>query len=142
MTPTATISRAVGPVPATSDAYRPGVCNIGPAEIAKRRRAGHMGLIATIVLFVVLVAIDAPPLARLLLIIPAAVGASGYLQAHLRFCAGFGALGVRNFGPLGRTEQVEGPEARARDRARAYRIGGASVAIGVAVGLVAFLLPI
>ena len=23
--------------------YRPGVCNIGPAEIARRRRSGHVG---------------------------------------------------------------------------------------------------
>jgi hypothetical protein len=25
--------------------YRPGVCNIGAAEIARRRRAGHVGLL-------------------------------------------------------------------------------------------------
>jgi hypothetical protein len=29
--------------------YRPGACNIGPAEIARRRRAGHVGLLATAV---------------------------------------------------------------------------------------------
>jgi hypothetical protein len=28
-------------------ASRPGVGNIGPEEVARRRRAGHMGLIAT-----------------------------------------------------------------------------------------------
>jgi hypothetical protein len=28
--------------------YRPGVCNIGPAEIARRRRAGHVGLLVTV----------------------------------------------------------------------------------------------
>ena len=32
---------------ASTDAeYEPGVCNIGPAEIARRRRAGHVGLLA------------------------------------------------------------------------------------------------
>ena len=45
---------------ATDAGYRPGVCNIGPAEIARRRRAGHVGSLATIGLFAVLVAVDAP----------------------------------------------------------------------------------
>ena len=44
--------------------YRPGICNIGPAEIARRRRAGHVGLLVTIVAFAALVVIDAPPLTR------------------------------------------------------------------------------
>ena len=42
-----------------------------------------------------------------------------YLQAWLRFCAGFGARGVFNFADLGRTDPVVDPEARARDRAMA-----------------------
>jgi len=32
--------------------YVPGTCNIGPAEIAVRRRAGHVGLAATAALSV------------------------------------------------------------------------------------------
>ena len=121
--------------------YRPGVCNIGPAEIARRRRAGHVGLLVTVAVLAALVAIDAPPVARLLLILPAAVAASGYLQARLKFCAGFGSRGIFNFGPVGDTEQVVDEEARARDRARANRIGLASVAIGVVVGVVAVMIP-
>lgn len=125
----------------TSDeGYLSGTCNIGPAEIARRRRAGHVGLGAAIVLLAGLVAIDAPPLSRLLVVLPAAA-ASGYLQARLRFCAGFGSRGIYNFGELGQTVQVEDAEARRRDRARATQIGLASVAIGVAVGLVAVGLP-
>ena len=123
-------------------AYQPGVCNIGPAEIARRRRAGHVGLLATIVLFVALVAIDAPPLVRLLVALPAAAAASGYLQAWLRFCAGFGSRGVFNFGSLGETQQVADAGAHSRDRSRARQIGLASIAIGVAVGVVAALLPL
>jgi hypothetical protein len=121
--------------------YRPGVCNIGPAEIARRRRAGHVGLLVTIAAFAALVAIDAPPLARLILILPAGAAASGYLQAWLKFCAGFGSRGIFNFGPLGDTQQVVDEDARARDRARAKRIGLASLAIGVAVGVVAAVIP-
>jgi hypothetical protein len=122
--------------------YRPGVCNIGPAEITRRRRTGHVGLLATILGLVLLIAIDAPPLARLLLILPATVSAAGYLQAWLRFCAGFGARGVINFGPLGRTDAVADGAARALDRRQARRIGLASLAIGVIAGLVAVALPV
>lgn len=122
--------------------YRPGVCNIGPAEIARRRRAGHLGLLVTVGTFAALVAIDAPPLARLILVLPGAAAASGYLQARLKFCAAFGSRGIFNLGPIGDTHQVVDVVDRARDRARANRIGLASLAIGVAVALVAAAVPI
>src|SRR6476659_232900 len=92
--------------------YQPGVCNIGPAEIARRRRSGHVGAIASVVLLAVLMAFDVPPLARLLVALPAAIAASGYLQAHFHFGAGFGARGVFNFGPLGSTDTVVDPQSR------------------------------
>ena len=50
-----------------------------------------------------LVAIGAPPLTRLLVALPAAASASGYLQAWFKFCAGFGSRGIFNFGDLGTT---------------------------------------
>jgi hypothetical protein len=125
-----------------STEYRPGACNIGPAEIARRRQAGHVGLLATVVSLSVLVAIDAPPAARLIVGLPAAVAASGYLQARLRFCAGFGSRGVFNFGPLGQTQKVADGDARAQDRSRANQIGLVSLAVGVAVGVLAVLLPL
>lgn len=121
--------------------YQPGVCNIGPAEIARRRRAGHAGLLATATVFAALVAVDAPPPARLILAIPAAGAASGYLQARFRFCAGFGSRGVFNFGSLGETHEVRDGEARERDRARSLQIGLASAGVGLAVGVAAAFLP-
>jgi hypothetical protein len=127
--------------PADGWDYRPGACNIGPAEIARRRRAGHIGLGATLVLLTGLVVIDAPPAARLLVGLPAVAAASGYLQAHLRFCAGFGSQGVFNFGEVGPTQQVDDPGARRLDRKRATQIGAGSLAVGVMVGVLAAALP-
>ncbi len=138
-------SFATAPIPETPTAameYQPGVCNIGPAEISRRRRAGYVGLAATVVLLGVLVAIGAPPFARLIVALPAAVAVSGYLQGRLHFCAGFGSRGVFNFGPLGQTHEVVDGEARRRDRARAMQIGVASLVLGVASGVAAFLLPL
>jgi hypothetical protein len=141
-------SFATARIPGTPDAgpigsgYQPGTCNIGSAEIARRRRAGHVGLLATIVLLGVLLAIGAPPLVRLIVALPAAGSASGYLQAWFRFCVAFGSRGIFNFGQLGQSDQVVGSEARARDRTRSMQIGLASLAIGVAVAVAVVLLPI
>ena len=137
-----TIAPRAAPAPLGTVDYQPGVCNIGPAEIARRRRAGHIGVVAAVGLFAVLVAVDAPPAARLLVAIPAIGAASGYLQAWFKFCAGFGSRGVFNFGDVGTTEKVEDRAARALDRAKSMRIGIASVVIGAVVGIVAALLPV
>jgi hypothetical protein len=119
------------------DQYVPGGCNIGPAEIARRRRVGHAGLIATVALAAALLALDAAPAWRLALALPASLAAAGYLQAWLRFCADFGWRGVYNFGALGSEERVAAEAARAQDRRRALLVGAASGAIGLAVALLA-----
>lgn len=126
----------------SAPAYRPGVCNIGPAEIARRRRSGHVGTLASVALLIAFVALGLPPLVRLFLVLPAAVAAAGYLQAWLKFCAAYGSLGVFSFGVAGTTQPVAAPEARRRDRLRAYQISAASLLIGIAVALAAFLLPL
>ncbi len=121
--------------------YEPGVCNIGPAEIAKRRRGGHVALAATVALIAGLHLRRAPRRARLIVALPAAAAASGYLQAHFRFCAGFGSRGVFNFGELGSVVVSTDPAERARDRATARRIGLASAALGALVGVAAAASP-
>jgi hypothetical protein len=125
----------------TPTEYRAGICNIGPAEVARRRRAGHIGLVTTALVFVGLVAIGSPTFLRFLLVLPAAAGTSGYLQAWLKFCAGFGSLGVFNFGAVGETQTVADADARRRDRRRANQIGLASLVVSVVVAFAAFLAP-
>jgi hypothetical protein len=138
-----TFSASATPGPlATDPGYRPGVCNIGPEEVARRRRAGHIGAAAAVIVLAVLIAIGAPPLLRLIVALPSAAAASGYLQAAFRFCAGFGSRGEFNFGPVGTVQLVEDLEAKRRDRTRATQILVASLAIGVAVGVVAAVLPL
>jgi hypothetical protein len=130
----------VGPLAPEGD-YQPGMCNIGPDEISRRRRVGHMGVVASLGLLVALLRIDAPRSARLLVTLPATLAASGYIQARSRFCAGFGFAGVFNFGQVGGTEQVVDDEAREQDRERARQIGLASLAVGLVAAFLAVLLP-
>jgi hypothetical protein len=123
--------------------YRAGTCNIGPAEIARRRRTGHVGLAVTVALLAVLLWLDAPTWTRLILVVPAAVGAAGYLQAHFRFCADYGWRGVFNVGERaghGRTTAVADAAARRADRRRAMLISAGSGVIGLAVTLLALAL--
>ena len=123
-----------------TDHYVPGSCNIGPAEIALRRRAGHAGLVVTAALGAALLRSDLPRAWRLTLAVPAAGAASGYLQARERFCADFGWRGVYNFDRRGREQPVAGDRALAQDRRKALRIAAASAAVGVGVALVAMSL--
>jgi hypothetical protein len=119
--------------------YIPGVCNIGAAEIAQRRRFGWIGLAVTVLLWAVFAVFGAAAPWRLFLFLPSSMAATGFLQAVLHFCAGFGMKGLFNFGPeVGKTDTVEQAEFRRKDRAKALRIMGYSALIGTAVALVGF----
>ena len=120
--------------------YVAGACNIGPAEIALRRRSGHVGLATTAVLAVALIRSDLPRPWRLTLAIPATLAAAGYLQARSRFCADYGFRGVYNFDRPARRPQAQVPteQARQQDRRRALQIGATSAAIGVGAAVAAW----
>ena len=118
-----------------TDVYVPGSCNIGPAEIALRRRAGHVGLAVTATLAAALLRSELHPAWRLLLAVPAAGAASGYLQARQRFCANYGFRGLYNFDRRGHEQPVVGDQAQAQDLRRARQIAGTSAAIGLGVAL-------
>ncbi len=125
----------------TNASYIPGVCNIGPAEIQRRRNGGIGGAVATGAVLAATVLTGAPKPLRLLAILPAAGAATGFIQAATHFCAGFGMRGVFNFGDTGGTDTVEQAEFRAEDQAKAKRIIAASLAIGAGIGGAALLLP-
>lgn len=120
-----------------AEEYIPGVCNIGPAETARRRRVGERGALAALGLLILLRLARAPRGWRLLVFFPAAVSAAGYLQAARHFCAAYGWRGVLNFGALGSAEQVGEEAFRAEDRRRALGIARDAGAIGLGVALVA-----
>lgn len=131
------------PPPPTNPAaeYQPGVCNIGPAEIARRRQFGHVAAVSGAALLGVLLATRAPRPTRLLLAVPAGGAASGYLQARAHFCSGFGSRGVYNFASLGEVHDVVDPQARAKDAATSRRINLQSLGIGLAAAGLAVALP-
>jgi hypothetical protein len=126
---------------APEGAYVPGVCNIGPDEIARRRRGAWLATAATVVLHLALVAAGVPPPVRLLVGLPAASAAVSWLQVRERFCVAFGSAGLSNLGPLGGARPVADAAARRADRRKAASMVVRACLIGAAVGFVAVLVP-
>ena len=122
--------------------YRAGACNIGPAEIARRRRAGFVGVAAAVGLAVLLVAIGAPDWLRVLVLPPLAAGIISLDQARRRFCVAFAVAGLRNFDALGREERIEDGAARAADRRAALGMVLQGTMLAAALTAAFVLLPI
>lgn len=125
----------------TNNNYIPGVCNIGPAEIRMRKRLGWYGLGIALVIWGLLVWLQAPVWWRLILFIPVFFSANGFLQGFMHFCAGFGMRGLFNFGPkVGTTDTVSQAEFREKDRKKAMQIFMYATILSVAVVLATILL--
>lgn len=122
--------------------YRPGACNIGPEEIARRRRIGLVGVAIAATVGAGLVLIGASPWLRLLVFPPLAGGIVSLEQARRHFCAGFAMAGIRNFGPLGRRDEVVDAVALAADRRAALVLFGYSCVIAGAITLAFVALPV
>lgn len=116
-------------------------CNIGPDEIARRRRSAIAGSIVLAILVVGVLALPVPPLGRLLLWPVATAVAVTWLQVVRRFCVAFAALGVQNFGRLGGQVAVD-PRLRAADRRQALRIIAEGALIGLAGTLLVVIIPV
>jgi hypothetical protein len=115
-------------------------CNIGPDEIASRRRAALLWTIATVITASVLLAGTEPGAGRLLIWPLTSAAAITWLQVVHRFCVAFGALGLQNFGGLGRQVPVA-PSERAADRRRALQLIVEGALIGLVVALALAALP-
>ena len=125
-----------------SQEYIPGVCNIGPAERRKRRMGGIAGAVAALLILAGLLYIDASPWWRLILVIPAAGAATGFLQDALHFCAGFGMKGIYNvINSAGVVDNVDLEEFRLKDKKKALQITVWSGVIGVAFAVLTLLIP-
>jgi len=114
--------------------YIPGVCNIGDAEIKRRKRVGWIGLVVTIVVGALFDIFHVAVYWKLLLFFPASLSATGFIQAWMHFCAGFGMKGAFNFSSeINKTDTVSQAEFRAKDHRKAVTIFVYSIITGVVV---------
>jgi len=112
-------------------------CNIGPAEIRRRRWIAIALTAAAGALAIALVAFDVPHLERVVLWPFAACAAVTWLQVTRRFCVRYGTTGLENFGELGEERRVPAQQLAA-DRRRAVRILGEGILAGL-LATVAFV---
>lgn len=124
------------------DAYRAGACNIGPAELARRRRSAVALTAIALIVAGVLIASGIPAVGRVLLLPLATAAAVSWMQVIRRFCVGFGVIGIRNFGALGGGESVGDAAARAADRRTALKMIAEGSLYGLLVTVAVVLLPV
>jgi hypothetical protein len=144
MTLLASPAEPIGPIqPITPDGYVPGACNIGEYEIRRRRRSAIAGFAIAAAVLVGLLAADLPAWTRLVVLIPAWGAAVTWLQARRRFCVGFAAAGISNFGDDDSGRQaITDPAQRAADRRKSLELIRDGFVIGLVITLVAVLLPV
>ena len=125
-----TLDRSIGPR-----------CNIGPAEIARRRRSAIAFTVVAGLVAAALVAFHVPPAGRLLMFLFATGAAINWLQVVHRFCVAFGTFGLENFGRLGEEIRVD-PAQRAADRRKVAQLLVEGSLIGAVVTLALVVGPV
>ena len=120
--------------------YQPGVCNIGPAERRQRRMLGWVGLVVTVLAVVAFFAFNVPAPWRVLVALPAALSANGFLQSAMHFCVGFAMRGLYNMGTaLGSEESIVEADMRRADQKKGALITLYSLLIAAAVVVLAIV---
>ncbi len=120
--------------------YIPGMCNIDPKEVLKRRQLGYMGLAATALLLAVFIAFDASWWIRLLIFIPAFTGATGFLQAKNKFCVGFASAHIQNV-DTGDKVKVTDQKSLLLDKLKARKMNLQAFGIALIVTLITLVIP-
>ena len=129
--------------PAPGDDYVPGVCNIGPWEIRRRRASAIGAFVVAAALLAVLVATGAPAWVRLALIAPLWGGAISWLQARRHFCVAYALGGMANFGDGEATRRpVVDPAQHAADRRATAHLLRDAFLIAIVPTVLAVLLPV
>ena len=104
------------------DTYQAGVCNIGGAEVARRRQVAILGGVLFLALALYSIIQNFSPISTLVLMAPASIFAIGFVQSRKRFCLAYGLMGTFNFQKLGSITKVEDKAALAADRRMAFQI--------------------
>lgn len=131
----------IAPVPGHE--YAPGVCNIGPWEIRRRRAFALVAFAVGVVLLAVVLVSGAPAWMRLVVLFPLWGGVFSWLQARRRFCAGYAVSRQSNFGDdYGTLARVEDEAAHHEDLKAVARMTRDAFLVALPLTIVAVLLPV
>lgn len=111
--------------------YQAGVCNIGPAEIKRRRQGALIGAVLYAFTTLTFVITDASTSTRLITFIPALLFTVGIIQSKRKFCVAYGFLGVFSIEKLGATKKISINQDLKADRKYAVKLLLQSVAAAI-----------
>ena len=120
--------------------YQPGVCNIGGAELTRRKQVSLIGGVTYLILSLLSLVLDFSQSLRMFVFIPAIIFAVGFIQSRKKFCLAFGLMGTFNFSELGKISKVASPEDIAADRKLALSIIGQALALALLISLPVILI--
>lgn len=102
--------------------YISGACNIGPAEIRRRKQGAIIGGVLYFATAILFITTSAPTSTRLITFIPAMLFAVGVIQSQRKFCVAYGFMGVFSLEKLGATTKVKINQDLANDRKYALKL--------------------
>ena len=120
--------------------YISGACNIGPAEIKRRKQGAYLGGALYLVIAIFLIATNASSTTRLWVFLPAALFAIGYIQSKRKFCVAYGFLGIFNFEKLGHTTRIKVNQDLKADRKYAIKLSVQALLIAITLTLLIILI--
>ncbi len=123
--------------------YQAGVCNIGGAEVKRRKQVAKIGATFFLITAVYLILSGAESTSAAFALIPAMLTSVGYVQSRKRFCFAFGLMGTFNFAEAGKMSKVVSKEELSADRRMALSIIAQSMGLALfATILLALILAI
>jgi len=122
--------------------YKPGACNIGPAEIRRRYWIGYTGLVLMAALILCVEWFHLPRIARLGLFIPAVYTFSGFVQAVKRFCFVYGWKSVASLSGRRKFNKITNENFQRQDRNTAISIVGMVLICSAILTTIYFFLPV
>ena len=120
--------------------YISGACNIGPAEIKRRKQGAYLGGALYLIVSISLIASDASSTTRLWVFLPAALFAVGYIQSKRKFCVAYGFLGIFNFEKLGKTTKIKVNQELKADRKYAIKLSVQALLLAIILTLLTILI--
>lgn len=120
--------------------YIPGICNINPKEVKRRRTIGIIGLAIVVLAAAILILLSAPSPFKAIVFVPAFIMATGFIQARSKFCVGYASAGMQHVGAD--SLHIKDAEALKVDKKRAKKINIQALVVAIVVTAIIILLPI
>lgn len=115
--------------------YQPGLCNIGGAEVARRKQVAQFGGALYLIFSLIFIIKNYSLSLTAVIFLPAMIFAVGFIQSRRKFCLAFGLMGTFNFQRVGTLTKIEDRASLAADRRTALTI--LLQALGLALALTA-----